>query len=138
MGTTYGMAVRLMGAAGEFEQVVERVRAALGGQGFGVLTSIDMRATMAEKLGEQMEPYLILGACNPQLAHRALSVEREVGMLLPCNVVVRADGADVLVEALDPRIMMGVTGREELGPVADEAGERISAALAVLTGIDGG
>ena len=138
MGTTYGMAVRLMGAAGEFEQVVERVRAALGGQGFGVLTSIDMRATMAEKLGEQMEAYLILGACNPQLAHRALSVEREVGMLLPCNVVVRADGADVLVEALDPRIMMGVTGREELGPVADEAGERISAALAVLTGIDGG
>lgn len=138
MATTYGMGVRLMGAADEFDQVVGRVRAALGEQGFGVLTEIDMRATMAEKLGEQMEPYLILGACNPPLAHRALSVDREIGLLLPCNLVVRTDGADVLVEALDPRIMMGVTGQEELGPIADEAGEKISAALAALTGIDGG
>lgn len=133
MATTYGIGVRLAGSAGRFDEVVGRVRSALGAQGFGVLTEIDVRATMAEKLGERMEPYLILGACNPPLAHRALAVEREIGLLLPCNVVVRADGQDVLVEALDPRIMTGVTGQEGLAPVADEAGERLAAALAQLS-----
>lgn len=128
----YGMGVRLVGAADRFDEAADRVRAALGGQGFGVLTEIDVRATMAAKLGEQMEPYLILGACNPPLAHRALAVEREIGLLLPCNVVVRADGGDVLVEALDPRIMTGVTDRAEFAPVADEARERLTAALATL------
>nr|WP_211244562.1 DUF302 domain-containing protein [Actinospica robiniae] len=132
MATTYGMGVRLVGKADGFEQAVERVRAELGEQGFGVLTEIDMRATLAEKLGEKMEPYLILGACSPELAHRALSIEREVGLLLPCNVAVWVDGADVLVEALDPRILTGVTGRAEFAPIADEAGERLSAALAGL------
>jgi uncharacterized protein (DUF302 family) len=132
------MGVRLVGMADAFDAAVERVRAALGGQGFGVLTEIDVRATMAEKLGEEMEPYLILGACNPPLAHRALSLEREIGLLLPCNVVLRVDGADVLVEALDPRIMTRVTERSELEPVADEAGERLSTALATLVAGNGG
>jgi uncharacterized protein (DUF302 family) len=132
VATTYGMGVRLVGRADRFDQVVEQVRAVLAEQGFGVLTEIDMRATLAEKLGEKMDPYLILGACNPSLAHRALSIEREVGLLLPCNVAVWVDGADVLVEALDPRILTGVTGRPEFAPIADEAGESLSQALAGL------
>lgn len=132
MATTYGMGVRLVGMADRFDKAVERVRGVLGEQGFGVLTEIDVRAVMAEKLDEQMEPYLILGACSPELAHRALSIEREVGLLLPCNVAVWVDGADVLVEALDPRILTGVTGRAEFASIADEAGERLSDALANL------
>jgi uncharacterized protein (DUF302 family) len=113
---------------------VDRVRAALKEQGFGVLTEIDVRATMREKLGVEMEDYLILGACNPPLAHRALEADRDIGLLLPCNVVVRADGADAtLVQALDPQTMVSVTGRAELKPVADEATTRLRAALDSLT-----
>ncbi len=125
----YGMGVRLDRPFGE---TVERVRAALKEQGFGVLTEIDVQATLREKLGEEMEPYLILGACNPPLAHRALGVDRRIGLLLPCNVVVRADGDATVVEALEPRIMVGVTGRAELDPVAQEAATRLEAALAAL------
>jgi uncharacterized protein (DUF302 family) len=92
-----------------------------------------VRATLKEKLGEDMEPYVILGACNPQLAHRALETEREIGMLLPCNVVVRADGGRCLVQALDPNVIADVPGNPALRSVADEAGRRIDAALAELT-----
>ncbi|HZP54102.1 DUF302 domain-containing protein [Actinocrinis sp.] len=127
----YGMSVRL---SRPFSETVDRVRAALKEQGFGVLTEIDVRATMREKLGEEMEPYLILGACNPPLAHRALGVERGIGLLLPCNVVVRADGDATLVEALEPRMMVSVTGRDELEPVAQEAAAKLEAALAALDG----
>jgi uncharacterized protein (DUF302 family) len=77
-----------------YERAVPRVKEAFQEQGFGTLTEIDVRATLKDKLGHDMEPYVILGACNPGLAHRALEVEREVGLLLPCNVVVRAAGAD--------------------------------------------
>ena len=93
--------------------VVQRLREALKEQGFGVLTEIDVRATLQHKLGEEMEDYVILGACNPPLAHRALQVDRQIGLLLPCNVVVRADGADPIVEALDPQVMSDVSGRPE-------------------------
>lgn len=127
----YGTAVRLRAG---FDESVARVRAALQDQGFGVLTEIDVRATMKEKLGEEMEPYLILGACNPPLAHRALDVERGIGLLLPCNVVVRADGDATVVEALDPQIMVGLTGQDALAPVADEAAARLGAALDALGG----
>jgi uncharacterized protein (DUF302 family) len=114
--------------------LVERVRAALREQGFGVLTEIDVRATLREKLGREMEDYLILGACNPPLAYRALDADRDIGLLLPCNVVVRADGPDAtLVQALDPQLMATVTGEPALGPVADEATTRLKAALATLT-----
>ena len=126
---SYGMSVRL---SRPFSETVDRVRAALKEQGFGVLTEIDVRATMREKLGEEMEPYLILGACNPPLAHRALGVERRIGLLLPCNVVVRADGDATLVEALEPRMMVSVTGRDELEPIAREAAAKLEAALAAL------
>jgi uncharacterized protein (DUF302 family) len=111
---------------------VQRVRAALKDQGFGVLTEIDVQATLRDKLGEEMEDYLILGACNPPLAHRALEVDRRIGLLLPCNVVVRADGDDTVVEALDPQVMVGVSGQSALEPVADEAARRLAAALDTL------
>jgi len=113
-----------------YAPAVERVRAALKDQGFGVLTEIDVRATLAAKLGVDMEDYLILGACNPPLAHQALGLDREIGLLLPCNVVVRAEGPDTtLVQALDPQVMVQVTGRPELGDVADQATTRLTAAM---------
>jgi uncharacterized protein (DUF302 family) len=119
--------------AGPFTETVERVRDALRAQGFGVLTEIDVQATLQAKLGEQMEDYLILGACNPPLAHRALGIDREIGLLLPCNVVVRGDSpGTTLVQALDPQTMVQVTGRPELKEVADEAAARLQAALATL------
>ena len=114
--------------------VVDRVRAGLKDQGFGVLTEIDVQATLHAKLGVAMEDYLILGACNPPLAHRALDIDREIGLLLPCNVVVRADGPDAtLVQALDPQTMIQVTGRPELKAVADDAAIRLRAALDQLS-----
>jgi uncharacterized protein (DUF302 family) len=125
----YGKAIRLQAPFGE---TAERVRRALKDQGFGVLTEIDVRGTLREKLGEEMEDYLILGACNPPLAHRALEADRRIGLLLPCNVVVRADGAETIVEVLDPQVMVSVTGRDELKPVAADAAARLDAALASL------
>jgi uncharacterized protein (DUF302 family) len=112
-----------------YEQAVAAVCAALAEQGFGVLTTIDVRATVKDKLGEDMEDYLILGACNPVLAHRALGVDRQIGLLLPCNVVVRRSGERTVVEALDPQVMATLAGQQALQPVADEATRRIQAAL---------
>jgi len=112
-----------------FDEVVARTRAALADNGFGILTEIDVQATLKNKLDLDMEQYLILGACNPQLAHQALEVERDIGLLLPCNVVVRRDGDRTVVQALDPQVMVSLPGRPELQPVADEAAKRLSAAL---------
>ncbi len=125
----YGMTTRVREP---FAETVERVRAALKDQGFGVLTEIDVRATLRDKLGEEMEDYLILGACNPPLAHRALGIDREIGLLLPCNVVVRSDGGDTVVEALDPQVMVAVSGQPAFKPVAEEAAGRLAAALDTL------
>lgn len=115
-----------------FDDAVRRTREALAEQGFGVLTEIDVKATMKAKLDEDMEEYLILGACNPPLAHRAVNIDRQIGLLLPCNVVVRndpkADGT-VLVEAMDPQLLVEVTGEAELRPVADEVAVRLQAAI---------
>jgi uncharacterized protein (DUF302 family) len=127
---SYGIMLRL---PAQFAPTVERVRAALKDQGFGVLTEIDVKATLLEKLGVAMEDYVILGACNPPLAHQALETDRDIGMLLPCNVVVRADGPDAtLVQALDPEVMVRVSGRAELTEVADQASRRLRVALANL------
>lgn len=115
-----------------FDETVERTRAALAEQGFGVLTEIDVQATLKKKLDQDMEQYLILGACNPQLAHQALDVQRDIGLLLPCNVVVRRDGERTLVQALDPQVMVSLPGLPELQPVADEAAKRLNAALAAV------
>jgi uncharacterized protein (DUF302 family) len=115
-----------------FAEAVTRARAALARQGFGVLTEIDVTATLKAKLGEQIEDYVILGACNPPLAHQALSIDRSIGLLLPCNLVVRAADGGTVVEALDPQVMVTLTGRAELKPVADEVSRRLTAALAEL------
>ena len=112
-----------------FDEAVALTRAALATQGFGILTEIDLQATLKTKLDKDMEPYLILGACNPQLAHQALEVERDIGLLLPCNVVVRRDGEQTLVQALDPQVMVSLPGLPALQPVADEAARRLKAAL---------
>jgi uncharacterized protein (DUF302 family) len=118
-----------------FDDAVRLTREALAEHGFGVLTEIDVKATMNAKLGAQMEDYLILGACNPPLAHQAINIDRQIGLLLPCNVVVRSDpNADgtVLVEAMDPQLLVDVTGEAELRPVADEVGTKLKAAIDAL------
>ncbi|MEV7770314.1 DUF302 domain-containing protein [Kitasatospora sp. NPDC086791] len=123
----YGIGVRL---DRPFAETVEAATAALKEQGFGVLTTIDVRATLREKIGAEIEDYLILGACNPALAHRALDADRRIGLLLPCNVVVRADGDATVVEAVDPQTMVALAGADGgLGAVADEAARRLGAAL---------
>ena len=113
---------------------VPRVKEALKAEGFGVLTEIDVRRTMREKLGAQMEPYIILGACNPPLAHRALEQEPDIGLLLPCNVVVRSEGEGDRVEVADPQAMLGIVSNEELNAVADEAKRRLQRVVASLGG----
>jgi uncharacterized protein (DUF302 family) len=125
----YGMTIT---TAEPFGQTVTRVKEALKAQGFGVLTEIDVQATMHDRLGENMEDYLILGACNPPLAHRALAADRRIGMLLPCNVVIRTADGKTVVEALDPQTMVAVTEEAGLQPVADEAARRLRAALESL------
>ncbi len=119
-----------------FDDAVGRTRAALAEQGFGVLTEIDMKSTLKAKLGEDIEDYIILGACNPQFAHRAVQLDRQIGVLLPCNVVVRASTADagaVIVEAMNPKLMVEVTGEPELAAVADPVTERLRAAIDSLS-----
>ena len=125
----YGISVRM---TVPFPEAVRRVREALAAQGFGVLTEIDVRATLHEKLGADMEDYLILGACNPPLAHQALAADRKVGLLLPCNVVIRSGHGETIIEALDPQIMAEIAGQAALLPVAAEAAARIRAALAAI------
>jgi uncharacterized protein (DUF302 family) len=116
-----------------YSDAVTRTRDALADQGFGVLTEIDVQATLREKLGLEMEPYIILGACNPELAHQALEVDRSVGVLLPCNVVVSGRGEGSTVQILDPQIMASVTGLAGLQPLADEASSRLQAVLDSLS-----
>jgi len=115
-----------------FEEAVAKVRGALKDEGFGVLTEIDVTATMREKLGADIEDYVILGACNPPLAYSALGVDRSIGLPLPCNVVVRAGAGRTVVEALDPQDMVQLTGLSELLPIADEAASRLDRVLAAL------
>ena len=121
--------------ATRFEDAVARTREALAQHGFNVLTEIDIKAALKTRLGVEMEHYLILGACNPELAYRAISVDREVGLLLPCNVLVRAQPDDpdtVFVEAMDPGILVDVTGEPALKAIADEVTAKLGAAIASL------
>lgn len=117
-----------------FDQAVERVKEALKVEGFGVLTEIDVQRTLREKLGQEMERYLILGACNPQLAHQALDREREIGLLLPCNVVVRGVEGGTWVGIADPQALLSVTGNPALDELAAEAKARLRRALDSLAG----
>lgn len=119
-----------------FDEAVRRTREALSERGFGVLTEIDVKATLKKKLDQDIEDYLILGACNPPLAHQAIDVDRQIGLLLPCNVVVRADREEpgtVIVDAMDPQIMVQVADQAELQPVADSAAAKLRAAIDSLT-----
>lgn len=116
-----------------FDEAVDRVTSRLSDEGFGVLTEIDVAQTMKKKLGEEMPPYRILGACNPQLAHQAISMMPEIGLLLPCNVVVREDGEGAVhVSFLDPEAMLGLAGADELGPFASEVSERLQRVMQAL------
>ncbi|NGP05495.1 DUF302 domain-containing protein [Rhodococcus sp. 14C212] len=129
---TLALATTLRAPLGD---AVERTREALKEQGFGVLTEIDMQATLKTKIDVDMEPYVILGACNPPLAHQAVSANRQIGLLLPCNVVVRRDPEDsglVHVEAMNPQLMVQVAEDPGLQPVADEAARRLQAAIDAL------
>jgi len=116
-----------------FEQATEAVTQALAKEGFGVLTEIDVAATLKKKLGLERPPYKILGACNPQFAARALEMEPQIGALLPCNVVVRqgADGKTV-VEFMDPNAVLGLVGRPEMAPIAAEVRARLERVMAAL------
>ncbi len=116
-----------------YDQAVHRTREALKAQGFGILTEIDVRATMKAKLDADMSPYIILGACNPPLAHRALTAEPEIGLLLPCNVVVREAEGGTVVEAMDPEAAMKVVDSPMVREVARDAKERLVKALNALT-----
>lgn len=127
---SYGKSITV---AAPFDETVQRVREELNAEGFGVLTEINVTATLQEKLGEQMEDYVILGACNPSLAHTALESDRDIGLLLPCNVIVRAAAGHTVVAALDPQIMVGLSDGTGLNQVADEAAARLDRALNRLT-----
>lgn len=128
--TEYGNAVEV---ADTFDHTVARTRASLADHGFGILTEIDVAATMKAKLDQDMPPYLILGACNPHLAHTAIGIDPSIGLLLPCNVVVRRlDSGGTLVEALDPLVMVTATGNPAFADVAAQAATLLSAVLSEL------
>jgi uncharacterized protein (DUF302 family) len=112
-----------------FEKAVEQVKQALADQGFGVLTETDLQQTFHDKLGIDTAPQVILGACNPRLAHRALEIDPRVAVLLPCNVVVRDHHGHTVVDAFEPAVMATITENSELAAVADEASELIREAL---------
>jgi uncharacterized protein (DUF302 family) len=116
-----------------FQRAVECATEALAAEGFGVLTDIDVAATLQRKLGQTVPPYRILGACNPQLAHRAITAEPRIGALLPCNVVVRQnDAGAVFVEFMDPEAVLGLVGRPELEPIAGEVRARLQRVMAAV------
>jgi uncharacterized protein (DUF302 family) len=120
-----------------YESAVERVRDALAAEGFGVLTEIDVRATLQKKLGVDFRPYIILGACNPPLAHRALTAERNIGLLLPCNLIVYAGdrSGESVVAAVDPEVSLSRVGNEALAPVALDVKTRLRRVLDAVAGL---
>jgi len=127
--TTFTFGTRLPGSVNDARP---RVEAALKAEGFGVLTEIDVQATLKAKLGVDGPGYLILGACNPPLAHRAIQADPSVGALLPCNVVLREDGPETIVEAMDPMAALGIVGSPAIRAVAEEAHARLARAIDTL------
>jgi uncharacterized protein (DUF302 family) len=121
-----------------YDEAVTAVRSALGDQGFGILTEIDLKATLKMKLDVDVAPQVILGACRPALAHQALAIDPSIAAVLPCNVVVRAvDENSSIVEAFDPDAMMGLADNDALHTVAADARQRLTAALAALSTDEG-
>jgi len=131
MDTTFGTELTLANIT--IEDARTRVVDALAVEGFGVLTEIDVRATLKKKLDVDFKPYVILGACNPPLAYKALQADPMIGLMLPCNVVVRQEGADVVVSVVDPMAMLDVTGNADLKTVACEAAGRLKRVQDALT-----
>jgi len=127
--TSFTFGTRLPGSVTDVRPLVE---AALRAEGFGILTEIDVQATMKAKLGVDGPGYLILGACNPPLAHRAIEADPSVGALLPCNVVLREDGQETIVEAMDPMAALGIVGSPAIRAVAEEARARLARAIDTL------
>jgi uncharacterized protein (DUF302 family) len=128
----YGFTTTLIGIS--FDQALIRTIEALKDEGFGVLSNIDIRGAMKDKLGVEMQPYRILGACNPKLAHQALQAVPDIGLLLPCNVIVREEAPErIVVGFLDPQIMVGLVGKPEVRAVADAAERLLRSACARLT-----
>ncbi len=127
--TSFTFGTRLAGTIADNRPAVE---AALKAEGFGVLTEIDVQATLKRKLDIDRAPYLILGACNPKLAHRAIEADPSVGALLPCNVVLREEGTETIVEAMDPLAALGIVDAPGVQPVAEEATERLQRAISSL------
>lgn len=125
----YGMSRTLDRPFGEVDQ---EVRAALAEQGFGVVTEVDMQATLLNKIGVEIEPQIILGVCNPKFAYRSLQAEPSIGLLLPCNVVIRRTGEGTVVEMINPEMMVQITDNPEMEKIADEVTALLSAALASL------
>ncbi len=125
LGLTRKLAMR-------YEDAVEAVTAALKEEGFGILTEVDVKETLQKKLDTDFRKYVILGACNPSLAHKALSTELEMGLLLPCNTIVYEDGDESVVSIFDPKMMVQIANNEELASVAAEASERLQRALDTL------
>lgn len=116
-----------------FEDALEKVKQELWKEGFGVLTEIDVAATLKEKLNKDIPPYLILGACNPPLAHRALEIDPSIGLLLPCNVVVRLDDKDkVHVEFMDPSAVLALVNEPKTHPIAKEVKQRLGRVMEAL------
>ena len=116
-----------------FEEAIETVTAELDKEGFGILTEIDVQATLKKKLGEDMPPYRILGACNPALAHQAVSAVPEIGLLLPCNVLVREDDqGKVHVSFMDPGSVLGLVDNPDVVPLAEQVKEKLERVLAAL------
>lgn len=128
---TYGMKARV---SLPVEEAEAKVREALAAEGFGILTEIDVAATLKTKLDLDVPPYKILGACNPSLASQALELEQDIGLLLPCNVVVYQDGDGSVIGILDPGIMVDLTNNSAVKPVADQANEALKRVLQVVTG----
>jgi uncharacterized protein (DUF302 family) len=129
IATSFSFGTRL---PGDLASARSAVGAALRAEGFGVLTEIDVQATMQTKLGIEGAPYVILGACNPTLAHRAIEADPSVGVLLPCNVVLREDGTETIVEAMDPMAALGIVDSPAIRPVAEEAKDRLQRVIAAL------
>ncbi|HEX9283093.1 MAG TPA: DUF302 domain-containing protein [Gemmatimonadales bacterium] len=116
-----------------YEQAVERTRAELQKEGFGILTEIDVKATLKKKLDVDFRKYVILGACNPPLAYRGFQAEADIGLLLPCNVIVyEEDATRSRVAILDPLVQLGITGRTDIEPLATEAKRKLERALAAI------
>ena len=123
----YGLSLVLRG---DIDEIISRITAALHRRGFGILSTIDMRESLYDRIGAHIAPYTILGACNAVLAEKALAVEPSIGLMLPCNVVVRGLGdEEYLVEIVDPELLVAATGNPDLSPIAEEAAMLLAASL---------